>query len=423
MIRFSKLLISILCLAVLFSGCSAAEESAAEQTYASVRSMAEAVSSAVTQKDWKTLSGLFARSSEQSHRAKDLKALWAEQTSEDPGECLAEGVVFEDDRKGGELLFLAGDQEVQADFRLAESGKISSLQFFLRSEDPVLESSDTWTETAVSFGKEVSMRGVLTLPKDVESPPVAILMPEGMKESCNRSGNDDSFRKDFAHALAEAGIASVRWNTRLEEDPYLIQDSSEYSLNRILLEDFASVVHSLERYPVNAADIIYIGLGTGGSLGYYLVNSHFEITGGLVLLNAPYEEDGISLLSRAEELNISADEVKYSIAAEPEIDPMIGGYPLTYWKDWNTAGALNYTPKVSMPIAILQGEADTITKFSSDYESWKSQKGSNVSMKSYPGLGHYLRETDGSLSADVVNDIVRWHQGEDIEKEGEEDDS
>ena len=44
-------------------------------------------------------------------------------------------------------------------------------------------------------------------------------------------------------------------------------------------------------------------------------------------------------------------------------------------------------------------------------------------MKSYPGLGHYLRETDGSLSADVVNDIVRWHQGEDIEKEGEEDDS
>ena len=180
MIRFSKLLISILCLAVLLSGCSAAEESAAEQTYASVRSMAEAVSSAVTQKDWKTLSGLFARSSEQSHRAKDLKALWAEQTSEDPGECLAEGVVFEDDRKGGELLFLAGDQEVQADFRLAESGKISSLQFFLRSEDPVLESSDTWTETAVSFGKEVSMRGVLTLPKDVESPPVAILMPEGM---------------------------------------------------------------------------------------------------------------------------------------------------------------------------------------------------------------------------------------------------
>lgn len=423
MTRFSKVLIAVLCLTFLVPGCSAAEEPAVEQTYASVRSMAEEIASAVTQEDWKTLSGLFARSSEQSHRAKDLKALWNEQTSADPGECVQQGVVFEDDRKGGQLLFTAGDQNVQADFRLADSGKISSLHFFVRSEDPVLESSDAWSETAVTFGKAVTLRGILTLPSGVDSPPVAILMPEGMKESCNGSGNDESFRKDLAHALAEAGIASVRWNTRLEEDPYLIQDPSEYSLNRILLEDFASVVHSLEQYPVNAADIIYIGLGTGGSLGYYLVNSHFEISGGLVLLNAPYEEDGISLLSRAEGLNISADEVKYSIAAQPETDPMIGGYPLSYWQDWNTAGALNYTPKVSMPIAILQGEADTITKFSSDYESWKSQKGSNVSMKSYADLGHYLRGRDGTISSEVVQDIVRWHQGEEIEKEGEEDDS
>ncbi|MGN1388041.1 MAG: alpha/beta hydrolase [Bulleidia sp.] len=423
MTRFSKLLISILCLTLFLPGCAAAEESAVTQTYASVRSMVQAVAGAVSEEDWKTLSGLFAAGSEQKHKAKNLKALWNEQTSESPGECLEEGIIFEDDRKGGELLFQAGDRQVQADFRLSDSGKISSLYFFLRSEDPVPESSDTWTETAVTFGKSVSLRGILTLPKDIESPPVAILMPEGMKESCSSSGRDDSFREDLAHALAEAGIASVRWNTRLEEDPYLILDPSEYSLNRILLEDFASVVHSLERYPVNAADIIYIGMGTGGSLGYYLVNSHFEISGGLVLLNAPYEEDGISLLARAEKLNISADEVKYSIAAEPETDPMIGGYPLSYWKDWNTAGALNYTPKVSMPIAILQGEADTITKFSSDYESWKSQKGSNVSMKSYPGLGHDLRDADGSISADVVQDIVRWHQGEDIEKEGEEDDS
>ncbi len=423
MIRFSKFLASVLCLAVVLSGCSSAEEPSVQQTYASVRSMTEAVSAAVREEDWKALSGLFARSSAQKHRGKDLKALWRKQTTAEPGECLEQGVVFEEDRKGGQLLFAAGDQEVQADFRLSDSGKISSLQFFLRSSPPVIESSDAYTETEVSFGKAVSLREILTLPADAESAPVAILMPEGMKESCDGSGSDDSFRKDLAHALAQAGIASVRWNTRLEEDPYLIQDPSEYSLNRILLEDFASVVHSLEQYPVNAADIIYIGIGTGGSLGYDLVNSHFEISGGLVLLNAPYEEDGISLLSRSEGLNVSAEEVKYSIAAEPETDPMIGGYPLTYWKDWNTAGALNYTPKVSMPIAILQGEADPEVTMSADFESWKSQKGSNVSMKSYPGLGHYLRGADGSISSEVIQDLIRWHQGEDIEKEGEEDDS
>ena len=79
-------------------------------------------------------------------------------------------------------------------------------------------------------------------------------------------------------------------------------------------------------------------------------------------------------------------------------------------------GALRYTRYVAIPILIQQGEADQIVSFKEDYDSWKSQKGSNVTMKSYKDIGHDLRNEDGVFDEQFAEDIADWLNGVDINK-------
>jgi hypothetical protein len=118
-----------------------------------------------------------------------------------------------------------------------EDLQIEAMECFMRPAFSAPEESDAWTEQLVYAGNEPKITGILTLPVPDEEedsdelPPVAVLMGEEIDDAMNESGSNDLLRADLAHALAENGVASVRFNTRCYEDPKLFElfEREDYS--------------------------------------------------------------------------------------------------------------------------------------------------------------------------------------------------
>ncbi len=393
------------------------EEAAVPMTnYGTLASLAETVGKAVGEGRWEEISSLFSDAEKKSHSAKELQKAF-EESGAGKVSFREAWPVSGEGKNGGYALLEGEDGIYEAVFAVDETFRLADLQFARRNESDSPESSDLFEETEISAGNAPKLRGILTIPANVYDAPVAVLLPEEMDDAMNESGSNTDFRKDLAHGLAENGIASVRFDMRCFEDPLLVTMFG-WDFEKMIGQDFASVVHSLEQYPVNASKIIIIGHGVGGALGYAAVYHHFEITGGLVLINSPYTEDGAHLFQRGAWLEEKAAEDALKAMQEEEIDDstVIYGYPLSWWKKWQSLGALNYTRHVAIPILILQAENDGAVYFKKDYEDWKSQKGSNVTMKSYPNLGHDLKTAGGVFDASIAEDIAAWVRGENINK-------
>lgn len=384
--------------------------------YGTVRDRAEEVMKLIYEKNWEELSSFFSASSAIPHTASDLEALFSPLAGETVSntetgpfvrEFLTGACVLSDTESGSHF---------ETAMRFDETLSILTIGFAARNDTVNAESSEEWEEMVITTGNLPKITGILTVPSGTEDAPVAVLFPETLTDPADASGSNADLRKDLAHKLAEHGVASVRYDTRCHEDA-LLTDVFGYDLDLILNEDTAAIIHSLERYPVDASRIIYVGHGTAGALGYCAVYHHYEVTGGLVLINAPYEEDGAHLFARAMWLESEhADTAREALDDEESSVIEIAGYPISYWKQWDDAGALRYTRYVSIPILILQGESDAIVTLKEDYENWKSQKGSNVTMKSYPKLGHDLRAEDGAFEELIAEDIADWLDGVDINK-------
>ena len=390
------------------------EETAVLMTkYGTLTSLAGTIGKAVGEGKWEEVSSLFSAAGKKHHSAKDLKNAF-EESGAGSVSFLDGYPVSSSGLSGGYALFEGEDGIYEAVFAVDENYALTDLQFARRNTGAEPESSDLWEETSISAGNAPKVQGILTLPKETEDAPVAVLLPEEMDDAMNESGSNTDFRKDLAHGLAENGIASVRFDMRCHEDPLLLSVFG-WDFEKMIGQDFASIVHSLENYPVNASKILYIGHGAGGTLGYAAVYHHFELDGGLVLLNSPYTEDGAHLFQRGAWLEEeAAKEALKAIGEEGEPDQLIYGYPLSWWEKWQSLGALNYTRHVSIPILILQAEEDGAVYFKKDYEDWKSQKGSNVTMKSYPNIGHDLKTKEGVFDDSAAKDIAAWQRGENI---------
>ena len=432
MIRLRKCIICLLCL--VLAGCGSASEAAAVVSptptaapptpvpltadFHTITAAMEEIGGYAAQYDWESISSMFARDVVQDHAASDLEALWKNTAGEEAPSFLSACSSVNDGINAGYALMQCGSSMYYIVCRMNESLEILRLVVEKVQDIPQTEKNDDWEETAVEIGNDPKVAGILTMPAEAAYPFIAVLMPEQLDDAMDESGDDPSFRKDLAHALAERGIASIRYDMRLYEDSSMVLSVDELSLDRVLWRDFASAVHSLEKYPVDAQKgIVYIGHGIGGSFGYSALYHHFEITGGLVLLNAPYG-DGTKLMAEYYGLDESvAEEAQAALDedAESNVPETVGCYPLAWWQDFADAEPLKYTRYVAQPIAIFQGQDDAQTTVDDDYENWKSQKGSNVSMVSYSDTGHDMRDEDGSFDT-LAEDISSWLDGEDLEE-------
>ena len=307
------------------------------------------------------------------------------------------GKVVVECEKNKKLMIMELDEELL----------LTSMQIYPLLSSPTLEDNDIYYEIPIEVGLTPKLNGVLTLPYKTENPSVAIIMPDGLNNDRDGSGNDPTFRKDLAHDLAREGIAVVRYDMRLANEPFLSQVNEDLSLDDIYFKDFASCVHQLEHYPVDAADILFIGHGLGGSLAYTSVYHHFEITGGIVLIDAK-EESGLDLMNEVYPLpkGEKAQVLKELEKKEPKDNYT---YPLSFYKEWIDTGNDRYFQNIRQRILILKSHTLTNaekTEYNGHY---------NIIVKGYPIQTDSFRVNE-ELYDKLASDIFSWILGNDILK-------
>ena len=272
--------------------------------------------------------------------------------------------------------------------------------------EPVPGRDAEWTEQLVMIGNEPMVYGLLTVPADKTDAPVAVLLPENLDADIRSSGNDAWFREELAHELAERGVAVLRWEMRRHADSAVLMNDPAMSLDRAVLNDLAYAVHNLENMPVDPTDITLIGIGESAVLAASAVYNHFEITGGLVLMALP-QETGVSYFAKQAGLPEEDLEELKQMQADDEVPEMWNGWPAAAWKQWHDVDQNRYMKYVKAPVLVLHGEQ------SGGEEAWtywqkELKNRSRTILQSYEDLDDHLRDEDGKLDEDALDDLAYW---------------
>ncbi len=337
------------------------------------------------------------------------------------------------------------------DFTFDQDSQLSEVAFSLEPLHVEPEEGESWYEVPLTLGydSEKPLNGMLTLPRDVEAPPVVILVQGSGANSMDSliGASNNRFFADLAHGLAQQGVAVIRYDKRSYAYPDDVVDiQTEY-----LYDVSAAVDFALEDSRVNGEQLYLIGHSQGGMLAPKLVEDNPEFKGfvsmggtlrrmeDLILeqnrvMNAqnsaltPGERDAAN-----QAIDALVEQIRALDAdAQAEPDVLLYGYPETYWQSLNAIDSMALAQELSAegyPMLILQGINDFQVSYDVDYALWQQtvQEDPNATCIAYEGLSHVFMpgtpEFDGTVydppahvEPAVIRDIADWvHQQTDDE--------
>ncbi|MBG9722194.1 alpha/beta hydrolase family protein [Bacillus mycoides] len=350
-----------------------------------------------------------------------------------------ESEVFSSKDKNGKVSITTVHRKnnLQTTFVYTKDGKVTDVQTQLQPLIVKPEKGGKWEESSIKVGyNEKKLNGLLTLPKGVEKPPVAILLqgsgPNNM-DSIIGTGLNRPFA-DIAHGLAENGIASIRYDKRSYAYPNDVSDvETEY-----LYDAKEAVRLAKEDKRVDSNRIYLIGHSQGGLLGPKIAQDNPEIKGfvsmagtlrrleDIVLTQTTLrlEQENLSNERKKEELdNTKAGVDKIKKLNSSDKTEVILGYPASYWNSLNKIDGASIVKNLSIPMFIIQGTTDFHVLEKVDYKLWQEtlEDKDNVSFKVYPGLSHLFMpggsadKFDGSIynkpahvDSQVIKDVSGW---------------
>lgn len=257
-----------------------------------------------------------------------------------------------------------------------------------------------------------NLPGTLTMPVGKTNVPVVILVHgSGPNDRDETIGPNKPFR-DIAWGLANAGIASIRYDKRTK-----VYGVKSVPAGRVMdydveaVDDAVSAVNKAKTLEGVAPDSIYVlGHSLGGTLAPRIAERAKGLKGIIILagLARPFEDAVVqqteylssladsSALGKAQvaEIRQQAQNIKKlgTVAFDNKI-PMLFNTPQSYWALANAYKPVAVASKLSLPILILQGERDYQVTME-DFGLWRTGllKHKNVFFKSYPKLNHIMQE-------------------------------
>lgn len=298
---------------------------------------------------------------------------------------------------------------------------------------PSVVSGDTYEETAIQVGdSSYPLDGILTVPKNIQNPPVAILVQgSGSTDMDETIGANKPFQ-DIARGLAEKGIATIRYNKRYYQYSQLYTKTS--TVKDEILDDVTSAIALAKANgSVNPQKIFVIGHSLGGMLAPKIAQDNPDVAGIVSMAGSPRKLEDILLDQNKDALNSGKETKEQYAAVEVQVkqikdltdkdDKDILGTNSHYWYSMNQIDTGSIAENLTIPMLILQGSADFQVYPGVDYAQWQSLLGSksNVTFHEYDNLNHLFMQSNGKkdlteydiaehVDGNVIADIASFIQ-------------
>lgn len=311
--------------------------------------------------------------------------------------------------------------------------QLEGLWFTYEAYEPEAISNDNFEEIEIAFGdKKNPIWGILTLPRNVKNPPVAILVHGSGDHDADESiGANKPFR-DIAHGFAKKGIAVIRYNESTPRNTV-----KEFTIEADSLNDAAEAIkYASSCGKVDVDRIVIVGHSLGGMMAPKIASDNKKVAAIVSLAGSPRRLEDI-ILDQNKILtkeNKSVTEAMYrlhmaqvngEVKKVKSIDKsgaeIILDHPASYWYSLSKIDTHKIALSLDIPIFIAQGSVDFQVYADIDFLAWQEllKDKNNVTFRLYDNLNHLFMANNGridpteynikdTVNQKVIDDIVKW---------------
>lgn len=403
----------------------------AQDAQTALRARAEELCDALLDGDYATLVAAFDETMAAQLSAEALAASW-DMIAPMLGAREGRGTVSGEAQPPYDVVqiqerFANGDLAVR--FVFDAQARVAGLQMIpVAAPVEAEEETGPWSEIecTVAGDPDWPLGATLCLPEggDGGLPPAVVLVQgSGSSDRDETIFQNRPFR-DLAHALAELGVATLRYDKRTYIYPEAAGESGmDIDLRGEMLDDVNACIELLRvDGRVDAERIFVLGHSLGGMMVPAIAAENSDLAGAVSMagsLRPLWEilyDQNLEAVEAARAGELSAEmaaqleEQLRQIEADVAVlrgdfsqlpdDRMLMGVPAGYWKSQKEYCGMNFIDAIDLPLLILQGEADFQVYADVDYPLWQEalEGRDNATFCLYPELNHLMMPTQGLRS-------------------------
>jgi dienelactone hydrolase len=280
------------------------------------------------------------------------------------------------------------------------------------------------------------MGGTLMVPKGAVHPPVVVFVAGSGPTDRDETIKSNKDFEDIAYALANYGIASLRYDKRtLIYGNHAAGMPEDLTPKQEVVDDALSALILARQFPeVNATRVFVLGHSLGAMFAPRIAQLDAHLAG-VIMLAAParpFEDivlDQMEYLlpqqmpkERAEktltEVRAMVTRVKQHHYSDTTASSFLFDLPPKYWDYLRLYDQVKTASILAEPMLIMQGDKDYQVS-TKEYDLWKQGLGGkkNVTFMMFPGLYHSFMpgkgtytdyDTPSHVPEDVTSTIAKW---------------
>lgn len=298
----------------------------------------------------------------------------------------------------------------------------------------------------VGEGTKYPLKGLLTLPDEINTPVPAVVFVHGSGSSNmdEKVGKLTPF-KDLAEGLAEHGIASVRYDKRsFAHGLKLLRDKTiTLTVKEETIDDAILATKLFKKDPrIDSEKVFIIGHSMGGMLAPRIDAEGGDYKGLIIMAGTLRKLEDI-LIEQTEEASLSLKGLAKKITEkqmqkifhmfeglyelsdkEAKKKKVGGGTTLYYFKEMGEHAVSKYLSEIMKPMLIMQGEKDFQVKADKDFKDYQEllKDRDNVTFRLYENLNHAFvpsvygdiakakkeYNVEQHINEEVIADIANW---------------
>lgn len=286
------------------------------------------------------------------------------------------------------------------------------------------------------------LRGALTVPAGAGPFPAVVLVSGSGPNDMDETVEGNKPFKDLAEGLAQAGIASLRYDKRTRDYAAMIAGNPDFTIDDEVTGDALTALHLLARQKgIDPRRVFVLGHSLGAQLAPRIAQRDPQLAG-VIMLAAPARPFLTVLAAQIRELGpkqgMSADELEQrekALAAEQKLldaagsgSVPAGSFELlpgqqvsqAYLLSLHDVHQLAEAKALTRPMLILQGGNDFQVSPKLDFDAWRHALAGkpDVTFHLFPGLSHLFMPGPTRSPADytqpahvdpaVIATIAKW---------------